>query len=134
MKRSVLGLGYIGAVSAGCLARDGHEVVGVDPEPRKVDLINAGRTPVIEKEIGEIIEEQVAAGRLHATTDVTAAIGNSDLLLVCVGTPSVPNGGIDLKYARRVCEQIGTALRRHHGAPVVVVRSTICCPARCASW
>ncbi len=125
MKLSVLGLGYVGAVSAGCLARDGHEVIGVDPEPRKVDLINAGRTPVIEKEIGEIIEEQVAAGRLRATTDVAAAIGNSDLLLVCVGTPSVPNGGIDLKYVRRVCEQIGTALRRHHGAPVVVVRSTM---------
>jgi GDP-mannose 6-dehydrogenase len=97
----------------------------VDPEPRKVDLINAGRTPVIEKDIGEIIEEQVAAGRLRATTDVVAALGNSDLLLVCVGTPSVPNGGIDLKYVRRVCEQIGTALRRHHGAPVVVVRSTM---------
>ena len=125
MKLSVLGLGYIGAVSAGCLARDGHEVIGVDPEPRKVDLINAGRTPVIEKDIGEIIEEQVVAGRLRATTDVAAAIGNSDLLLVCVGTPSMPNGGIDLKYVRRVCEQIGTALRRHHGAPVVVVRSTM---------
>src|SRR5437879_3623414 len=125
MKLSVLGLGYIGAVSAGCLARDGHEVIGVDPEPRKVDLINAGRTPVIEKEIGEIIEEQVAAGRLRATTDVAAAIGTSDLLLVCVGTPSMPNGGIDLKYVRRVCEQIGTGLKRHHGAPVVVVRSTM---------
>jgi len=107
------------------LARDGHEVIGVDPEPRKVDLINAGRTPVIEKEIGEIIEEQVAAGRLRATTDVAAALGTSDLLLVCVGTPSMPNGGIDLKYVRRVCEQIGTGLKRHHGAPVVVVRSTM---------
>jgi GDP-mannose 6-dehydrogenase len=125
MKLSVLGLGYVGAVSAGCLARDGHEVIGVDPEPRKVDLINAGRTPVIEKDIGEIIKEQVAAGHLRATTDAAAAIGNSDLLLVCVGTPSMPNGGIDLKYVRRVCEQIGTALRRHHGAPVVVVRSTM---------
>ncbi len=125
MKLSVLGLGYVGAVSAGCLARDGHEVIGVDPEPRKVDLINAGRTPVIEKDIGGIIEEQVAAGRLRATTDAAAAIGNSDLLLVCVGTPSMPNGDIDLKYVRRVCEQIGTALRRHHGAPVVVVRSTM---------
>ena len=125
MKLSVLGLGYVGAVSAGCLARDGHEVIGVDPEPRKVDLINAGRTPVIEKDIGGIIEEQVAARRLRATTDAAAAIGNSDLLLVCVGTPSMPNGDIDLKYVRRVCEQIGTALRRHHGAPVVAVRSTM---------
>src|SRR5437660_1760243 len=125
MRISVMGLGYVGTVSAGCLAKAGHEVTGVDTAQIKVDLINAGRTPVIEKDIGEMIEEQVEVGRLRATTDVAGAIGNSDLLLVCVGTPSVPNGGIDLKYVRRVCEQIGTALRRHPGAPVVVVRSTM---------
>src|SRR5437660_7316895 len=125
MRISVMGLGYVGTVSAGCLAKAGHEVTGVDTAQIKVDLINAGRTPVIEKDIGEMIEEQVEVGRLRATTDVAGAIGNSDLLLVCVGTPSVPNGGIDLKYVRRVCEQIGTALRRHPGAPVVVIRSTL---------
>src|SRR5258707_11399209 len=125
MKICVLGLGYLRAVSAACLAQEGHEVVGVDPESRKVDLINAGKTPIIEKDIGPIIQRQVAAGRLRATTDVAAAVGQADLFLVCVGTPSRSNGDIELKYVRRVCEQIGTALRDHHGAPAVVVRSTM---------
>jgi GDP-mannose 6-dehydrogenase len=122
---SVLGLGYVGAVSAGCLAREGHRVVGVDPQQTKVDLINAGRTPIIEKDIGEIIKQQVAAGRLSATADVGAAVRQSDLVQVCVGTPSRSNGDIDLQYVRRVCEQIGAALRKHVGAPVVVIRSTM---------
>lgn len=125
MKIAVLGLGYVGTVSAGCLAEEGHQVFGVDPEPRKVDLINAGKTPIIEKDIGQMIERQVAAGRLSATTDVAAAVRRCDLLLICVGTPSRSNGDIDLKYVERVCEQVGTALRGHPGAPVVVVRSTM---------
>jgi GDP-mannose 6-dehydrogenase len=125
MKISVLGLGYVGAVSAGCLARDGHEVIGVDPERTKVDLINAGKSPIIEKDIGQIIAEQVAAGRLRATTEVGDAVRYTDMALVCVGTPSQPNGGIDLKYVRRVCEQIGRTLATHHGAPVIVMRSTM---------
>jgi GDP-mannose 6-dehydrogenase len=125
MKISVLGLGYVGAVSAGCLARDGHEVIGVDPERTKVELINAGKSPIIEKDIGQIIAEQVAAGRLRATTEVGDAVRHSDMALVCVGTPSQPNGGIDLKYVRRVCEQIGRTLATHHGAPVIVMRSTM---------
>jgi len=125
MKISVLGLGYVGAVSAGCLAHDGHEVIGVDPERSKVDLINAGRSPIIEKDIGGIIAEQVAAGRLRASTDIGSAVRHTDLVLVCVGTPSMPNGGIDLKFIRRVCEQIGTTLKQHHGAPVIVMRSTM---------
>ncbi|HYG54371.1 MAG TPA: nucleotide sugar dehydrogenase [Burkholderiales bacterium] len=125
MKISVLGLGYVGAVSAGCLARDGHEVIGVDPERTKVELINAGRTPIIEKDIGQIIAEQVEAGRLRATSDITDAVRHTDLVLVCVGTPSLPNGGIDLRYIRRVCEQIGRSLATHPGAPVIVMRSTM---------
>lgn len=125
MKICVLGLGYVGAVSAGCLAQEGHEIVGVDPEARKVDLINAGKTPIIEKDIGTIIERQVAAGRLRATTEMAAAIGQADLSLVCVGTPSRANGDIELKFVRRVCEQIGAALRTHDGAPAVVFRSTM---------
>jgi GDP-mannose 6-dehydrogenase len=125
MKICVLGLGYVGAVSAGCLAKDGHEVIGVDPERTKVDLINAGRAPIIEKDIGLIIQEQVAAGRLSATTEVMHAVRHTDLALVCVGTPSQPNGGIDLKYVRRVCEQIGGAIQSHAGAPVIVMRSTL---------
>ena len=125
MKISVLGLGYVGTVSASCLAQDGHDVVGVDPEPAKVDLINAGRTPIIEKDVGQIIDRQVAAGRLSATMDVDAAVQRSDLILVCVGTPSRANGDIDVKYVQRVCEQIGSALRTHDGAPAVVIRSTM---------
>jgi GDP-mannose 6-dehydrogenase len=125
MKISVLGLGYVGAVSAGCLAKDGHEVIGVDPERVKVDLLNSGKTPIIEKDIGQIIHEQVAAGRLAATTDLEAAVRHTDLALVCVGTPSMRNGGIDLKYVRRVCEQIGRTIQTHPGAPVVVIRSTM---------
>jgi GDP-mannose 6-dehydrogenase len=125
MKISVLGLGYVGAVSAGCLARDGHEVIGVDPECVKVDLINSGRSPIIEKDIGGIIAEGVAGGRLTATTDLEAAVRNTDLALVCVGTPSLANGGLDLRYVRRVCEQIGKVIATHPGAPVIVMRSTM---------
>ncbi len=125
MKISVLGLGYVGAVSAACLARDGHEVIGVDPERTKVELINVGKSPIIEKDVGHIIAEQVAAGRLRATTEVSDAVRQTDLVLVCVGTPSQPNGGIDLKYVRRVCEQIGRTLAAHQGAPVIVMRSTM---------
>ncbi len=125
MRICVLGLGYVGAVSAACLSQEGHEVIGVDPEPAKVDLINAGKSPIIEKDVGSIIEKQVAAGRLAATTDVAAAVGQADLSIVCVGTPSRANGDIELKFVRRVCEQIGAALRHHQGAPAVVFRSTM---------
>ncbi|MGZ5662667.1 MAG: nucleotide sugar dehydrogenase, partial [Usitatibacter sp.] len=124
MKISIMGLGYVGAVSAGCLAKEGHEVTGVDPQQAKVDLINAGRTPIIEKDIGEIIAAEVASGRLRATTDVAQAVKHTDLSLICVGTPSLGNGHIDLKYVRRVCEQIGAGLREHPGH-TVVVRSTL---------
>ena len=125
MRICVLGLGYVGAVSAACLSQEGHEVIGVDPESAKVDLINAGKSPIIEKDVGSIIKKQVAAGRLAATVDVAAAVGQADLSIVCVGTPSRANGDIELKFVRRVCEQIGTALRHHHGAPAVVFRSTM---------
>jgi GDP-mannose 6-dehydrogenase len=125
MKICVMGLGYVGTVAAGCLAQGGHDVIGVDPEVRKVDLINAGKSPIIEKDIGEIIARQVAAGRLAASVDAIDAVRRSDLVLVCVGTPSRGNGDIELRYVRRVCEQIGTALRSHAGAPAVVMRSTM---------
>jgi GDP-mannose 6-dehydrogenase len=125
MKISVLGLGYVGAVSAACLAKQGHEVIGVDPERAKVDLVNQGRTPIIERDLGDIMAAEAAAGKLRATSDVAAAVRHTDLVLVCVGTPGLANGGIDLKYMRRVCEEIGQALRGHTGAPTVVIRSTM---------
>ena len=125
MNISVFGLGYVGAVSAGCFARNGHTVIGVDTIQTKVDLINQGQTPIIEAEIGEIIAAAVADGRLRATTDVAAAIDQTDLSFVCVGTPSQSNGNLDLSYIRRVCEEIGGALRRKPSHHVVVLRSTI---------
>jgi len=124
MKISIMALGYVGAVSAGCLAEEGHEVIGVDPQQSKVDLINQGKTPIIEKDIGDMIARAVAAGRLRATTEVQEAVRHTDLSLVCVGTPSMGNGHIDLKYVKRVCEQIGVGLRDHPGH-TVVIRSTM---------
>lgn len=125
MKICVLGLGYVGAVSAACLAQEGHEVVGLDPQQAKVDIINAGNTPIIEKGVGAIIKAQVAAGRLSATTDASLAISHADILFICVGTPSMANGGLDVQYVRRACEQIGEVLHYQVSAPIVVVRSTM---------
>ncbi|MEZ5541465.1 MAG: UDP-glucose/GDP-mannose dehydrogenase family protein [Pseudomonadota bacterium] len=125
MRISIFGLGYVGAVSAGCLARDGHTVIGVDPYQPKVDLINAGKTPVIERDIGEIIERAVADGLLSATQDVHRAVLESDISLICVGTPSQANGSLDLKYVRKVCAEIGAALRAKPEFHVVVARSTM---------
>ena len=125
MKISIFGLGYVGAVSAGCLAKDGHQVIGVDPNKPKVDLINSGQTPVIEKDIGEIISEVVENGRLRAVTDVKEAVDNTDMSLICVGTPSQLNGSLDLRYVRKVCEEIGAAIRDKDAYHVVVARSTM---------
>lgn len=125
MRISIFGLGYVGAVSAGCLAQDGHQVIGVDPYQPKVDLINQGKTPVIEKDIGEIIATAVGQGRLSATKDVREAVNRSDISLICVGTPSQMNGSLDLKHVRHVCEQIGNVLRDKAEFHVVVARSTM---------
>ncbi|HEX2648617.1 MAG TPA: UDP-glucose/GDP-mannose dehydrogenase family protein [Burkholderiales bacterium] len=125
MRICILGLGYVGAVSAGCLAQAGHDVIGVDPVQVKVDMINEGRSPIVEKDLGDIISEQVASRRLAATTNAIAAVRHSDITFVCVGTPSQKNGALDLKYVKRVCEQIGAALRGHPGAPVIAIRSTM---------
>src|SRR5580692_10969805 len=118
-------MGYVGTVSAGCLAQDGHEVIGVDPVRTKVDLINSGQSPIIEVDIGEIIAAMVKAGRLRATSDQDQAIRESELSFVCVGTPSQANGNLDLTYIRRVCELIGEALKKKTDRHTVVIRSTI---------
>ena len=125
MRVSIFGLGYVGAVSAGCLANDGHEVIGVDPVQTKVDLINSGRSPIIEAEINELIAACVKQGRLRATTNHIEAICNTDLSFVCVGTPSQTNGNLDLKFIRRICEQIGQAIKEKPARHTVVIRSTI---------
>jgi GDP-mannose 6-dehydrogenase len=118
-------LGYVGTVSAGCLAYDGHEVVGIDPLPTKVDLINHGQSPIVETDIGEIIESTVKAGRLRPTSDPSEAIRETELSFVCVGTPSPPNGNLDPRYIRRICEQTGEALRTQSERHTGVIRSTI---------
>ncbi len=124
-KISIFGLGYVGAVSAGCLANDGHLVIGVDPNVTKVDLINQGKTPIIEKDIDQIIRQVVTQGRLRAYTNAGKAVLETELSLICVGTPSQLNGSLDLKYVRSVCEQIGTALQQKFEFHVVVCRSTM---------
>lgn len=125
MKVSIFGLGYVGAVSAGCLANEGHHVVGVDPQAAKVDLINAGKSPIIEQGLGDLIADATRSGRLRATADAEAAVHETDISMICVGTPSQLNGSLDLRYVRNVCEQIGKAIRSKSGNHVVVVRSTM---------
>jgi GDP-mannose 6-dehydrogenase len=125
LRISIFGLGYVGTVSAGCLAAQGHTVLGVDPVNTKVALINSGRSPVVEAEIDEIITIAVKEGRLRATHDPAAAIRDTELSFVCVGTPSQPNGNLDLRYIRRICEQIGEALSTKDARHTVAIRSTI---------
>jgi GDP-mannose 6-dehydrogenase len=125
LRISIFGMGYVGTVSAGCLAQDGHEVIGVDPVHTKVDLINAGRSPIVEEDIGQMIAAAVQARQLRATSDANEAIQQTELSFVCVGTPSQANGNLDLTYIRRVCEMIGDALKNKPSRHTVVIRSTI---------
>jgi GDP-mannose 6-dehydrogenase len=118
-------MGYVGTVSAGCLAQDGHEIVGVDPIRAKVDMINAGCAPIVEADIGQIVADAVKAQRLRATSDENRAIRETDLSLVCVGTPSQANGNLDVTYVRRVCEQIGAAIKNKLDRHTIVIRSTV---------
>lgn len=125
MKLSVFGLGYVGCVSAACLADAGNEVVGVDVNPTKVEIINAGKSPIVEAGIDELIAKVVRAGRLVATTDSARAIRDSELSLVCVGTPSNQNGSLDLRHVQQVCREIGAALKTKDERHVIVIRSTM---------
>ena len=128
MKVSVFGLGYVGTVSAACLATEGHDVIGVDVNPAKLAMIGEGRTPVVEERIGDIVAEVVASGRLTVTDDVAAAIHGTDLSLICVGTPSAPNGSLDTTYLERAAREIGEALATRDvdtGRHTVVFRSTM---------
>jgi GDP-mannose 6-dehydrogenase len=121
----VFGLGYVGSVSAASIAADGHQVVGVDVNADKVAAINAGKSPIVEPGLDDLLAQNVAEGRLRATTDPADAIRGSDLSLICVGTPSRRNGSLDLTHLERVSEQIGAALRDAPTYHVVVVRSTV---------
>jgi GDP-mannose 6-dehydrogenase len=125
MRVSVLGLGYVGSVAAACLARNGHEVVGVDADQTKVELINQGMSPIVEPDLRELIAACRANGRLEAMPDPGRAVHSSSVSFVCVGTPSRENGSLNLDSVRRVCEQIGSALAQKSEFHVVVARSTM---------
>jgi GDP-mannose 6-dehydrogenase len=122
---SVFGLGYVGSVSAACFASMGHRVMGVDANPAKVEMLDNGRSPIIEARMEELVRENNLACRLHATMDSTAAVLGSDVSFVCVGTPSLRNGKLDLSHIERVAREIGTALRKKKSPHTVVLRSTV---------
>jgi GDP-mannose 6-dehydrogenase len=122
---SVFGLGYVGCVSAACFAKEGHDVIGVDVNPSKVDMVNDGIATIVEHGIGELVADMRQKGRLRATVDVGEAVRDSDVSLVCVGTPSKANGALELGYIERVCEQIGEAMRAKSTRHTVIIRSTV---------
>ena len=128
MKLAVVGLGYVGTVTAACMASNGHDVWGVDVDAAKVEEINAGRSPVAEPGLEELVSEVVAGGTLRATTSCADALDGADVSLVCVGTPSTARGGTDLSYVRRAVDDIAAALRilpPASGRHSVIIRSTV---------
>ncbi len=122
---SIFGLGYVGAVSLACLARDGHQVIGVDIDPVKLDLIRSRKSPILEEGIQELMRDVVDSGRVTVTSDAAQAMRDTELSFVCVGTPSSANGSQDLGAILRLAEQIGAALRRKQGFHTIVIRSTV---------
>ncbi|MGX9429206.1 MULTISPECIES: nucleotide sugar dehydrogenase [Bradyrhizobium] len=121
----VFGIGYVGTVSAACLARDGHDVVAVDVNQDKVSVLNRGLSPIIEPKLAESISSGVSAGRLKATTDSSAAVSSTDISLVCVGTPSQENGSLETSFLTRVAQEIGESIRKTTNFHSVVMRSTM---------
>lgn len=122
---SVFGLGYVGAVSVAVLADNGHQIIGVDVNPAKVDMINRGESPIIETGMPELMARGFAAGCLRATTDALQAVRESAISIICVGTPSKPNGSLDLTFIERVSHQIGAGLAQKDGYHTIIARSTM---------
>jgi GDP-mannose 6-dehydrogenase len=118
-------MGYVGCISAACFANEGHSVIGVDVDREKVDIVNSGQSPIVEPGLDEAIKSAVGNGNLHTTMDYQEAVANSDISLVCVGTPSEKNGSIKLDYIFRVAEQVGKAIREIDFYHVFVIRSTV---------
>lgn len=125
MNISIFGLGYVGAVSLACLGREGHHVIGVDVDPAKLQLIADGKTPVVEEGMVELMAKVVASGRVSVTTEAAQAVRDSEVSLICVGTPSAPNGSQDQSAVLRLAEELGTALRDVRRPHVFVFRSTL---------
>jgi GDP-mannose 6-dehydrogenase len=125
MNISIFGLGYVGAVSLACLARDGHSVIGVDIDPAKLDLIRSGKTPVVEEGMVELMAQVASSGRVKVTTDVVQAVTGSAISLICVGTPSAPNGSQDQSAMLKLAHELGRAIRGKSGRHVFVFRSTL---------
>jgi GDP-mannose 6-dehydrogenase len=125
MKISIFGLGYVGCVSLGCLAKNGHYVIGVDTNPTKVEQINSGKATIIEKDVDTIIAEQRLSGHISATTDNRLAVMGSDISIIAVGTPSTDKGHLNLQYIFKVAENIGEALQHKDSFHIIAIRSTI---------
>lgn len=125
MNISIFGLGYVGCVSLGCLAKNGHNVIGVDVNEFKVGLINKGISTIVEKNIDKIIAEEFKNNRVRATTSYLDATIDSDISLICVGTPSSGNGHLDLSYIFNCAKQIGSAIKQKKSHHIVVIRSTV---------
>jgi GDP-mannose 6-dehydrogenase len=125
MNISIFGLGYVGCVSLGCLAKNGHYVIGVDTNPAKVNQINSGKATIIEKEVDTIISEQRLAERIIATEDIQMAITCSEISIIAVGTPSTDKGHLNLQYIFKVAENIGKALQNKGSFHIIAIRSTI---------
>ncbi len=125
MRLSVIGLGYVGAVCSACFSEQGHDVIGMDVDSVKVDLINAGKSPIVEKDLDRLIAQNVKSRRLRATTDLKEAIMNSDITIIAVGTPSKENGDIDLRYIESAAQAVGEILKQKRAYHIVSMRSTV---------
>src|SRR5436305_15345803 len=122
---SVFGLGYVGTVTAACLAHKGNTVIGVDLSAAKVEAMEAGRSPIVEPRVSELVVECHQACRLHATSDAASAVLKTDISFLCVGTPSLRNGKLDLGHIEPVCREIGQILKKKKAFHLVVLRSTV---------
>lgn len=122
---SIFGMGYVGAVCSACLSNNGHNIIGVDVSQDKVDLINDGKSPIVEPGLEELITKGIVSGKLKATTDAITAVKDSSMSMICVGTPSMTNGNLELSYIESVCHDIGIALAEKTTPHYVVVRSTV---------
>lgn len=125
MNISVFGLGYVGCVTVGCLSSKGHNIIGVDINKDKLDVINQGKATVIEKGLDELISQGVANKLISTTSSVDHAIENSDLAIICVGTPNDAKGFLDMQYIVKVVNEIGTALKKKNSFFTVSIRSTV---------